>query len=138
VKFILRKINRLIHRATAPKSALPWRTRLEVKRLRELPRYVETTTRLLGPLVTIPDGPSFVSAWKDVFLHHIYKFPTKSHTPRILDCGANIGLACVFFKTFFPRARITAFEPDPKIFRYLQSTLKSVHLLDIELVPKAV
>ena len=103
-----------------------------------LPRYVETTTDLMGFEATIPDGPSFIAVWSALFQNGIYDFSTNSPSPRILDCGANIGLSCLFFKQRYPDSRITAFEPDPKIFAYLKGFVAHAKLSDIELVPKGV
>lgn len=38
----------------------------------------------------------------------------------IVDVGANIGAATVYFKTFYPEARALAFEPDPEAFELLK------------------
>jgi FkbM family methyltransferase len=110
----------------------------EMVRLTELPRYVETTTNLVGFEVTIPDGPSFVAAWTEIFHNRIYDFSTNNSSPRILDCGANVGLSCLFFKQRFPDCRLTAFEPDPKIFAYLSQFVASAKLPAIELVAKGI
>jgi len=37
----------------------------------------------------------------------------KGETPVIVDAGANIGAACIWFSEQFPAARILAVEPDP-------------------------
>jgi FkbM family methyltransferase len=42
-------------------------------------------------------------------------------SPLIIDCGANIGLASVWFATNFPEARIYAIEPDSRNFEMLQA-----------------
>lgn len=107
-------------------------------RLQTLPRYVETETNLPGFKVKIPDGPSFLASWMEIFDREIYKFKTENNSPRILDCGANVGVSCIFFKKFYPQARITAFEPDLKIANYLQHNLESAGIKDIELIKKAV
>jgi FkbM family methyltransferase len=138
IKSFPAKIKSRIHALTSPGPALSWRQRREIARLLRMPRYVETTTSLLGYTANIPDGPSFISIWREIFLNSVYKFCANSQSPRILDCGANIGLSCVYFKTLFPCSRITAFEPDPKIFIYLKNILAGARLHDIELIPKAV
>ncbi|MEM2046085.1 MAG: FkbM family methyltransferase [Candidatus Bathyarchaeia archaeon] len=38
----------------------------------------------------------------------------------IIDLGAHIGLASIFFNTLFPNARIYCFEPDPLNFQLLE------------------
>jgi FkbM family methyltransferase len=42
-------------------------------------------------------------------------------SPLIIDCGANIGLASVWFAKTFPEARIYAIEPDKRNFEMLQT-----------------
>jgi FkbM family methyltransferase len=49
----------------------------------------------------------------------------------ILDCGANIGMATLFFKWLYPNARIDAFEPDPKTFQLLENNVKQNHLTNV-------
>ncbi len=97
---------------------------LETNRLRKFPRYTETTTKLLGEEIRVPDSASFFSAYREIFEHHIYKFTTEKEEPYILDCGANIGLSIIYFKMLYPKARIIGFEPDPKIFESLEYNVK--------------
>jgi FkbM family methyltransferase len=111
---------------------------IELMRLQNLPRYQKAKTGLLGFMLDIPDGPSFAAMWQELFQNEIYKFASVADDPRILDCGANIGLSCIYFKRLYPRSRITAFEPDPKILGYLRRALSAARLEDVEVVPKAV
>ena len=53
-------------------------------------------------------------------------------SPRILDCGANVGLASLFFKRRYPAARITAFEADPALFAILDANLRANGAADVE------
>jgi FkbM family methyltransferase len=76
--------------------------------------------------------------YKEIFERQIYKFSTKSKTPYIIDCGANIGLSILYFKKLFPFSRIVAFEPDIKIFDALVSNINSFGLKDVTIENKAV
>src|SRR5689334_22986375 len=92
-----------------------WRMRMhrrELDRLRAMPRYVRTTTDLLGHPFEVVDGPAFEAEYTQIFLNHHYAFEAARPDPRILDCGANMGVAIAYWKRRWPAARITAFEPD--------------------------
>ena len=102
------------------------------------PRYLSKKIRFLNYSVTIPDCLSFVWQFKEIFADENYKFLTENASPVIYDCGANIGISCLYFKKLFPMARIKAFEADPKIAEILSQNLKQNHLTDIEVMRKAV
>jgi FkbM family methyltransferase len=55
----------------------------------------------------------------EIFVNNLYKFQTPAAAPVILDCGSNIGLSVLFFKSLHPDARITAFEPSARSFDLL-------------------
>jgi FkbM family methyltransferase len=44
---------------------------------------------------------------------------SESKVPVIVDCGANIGMASVWYAQRFPHARILAIEPEPENFKIL-------------------
>mgnify|MGYP001591358097 FL=1 len=59
----------------------------------------------------------------------------------IIDGGANVGMATLFFKWMYPNCEIHAFEPDPSTFKLLtknveQNNLTNVHLHNAALVDK--
>lgn len=114
------------------------------KRVREefrvwrLPRHTKFATDLLGFTVTAADNFSFMSMSREIFRRQIYCFKTDATAPRILDLGANIGLSVFYFKQLYPKARITAFEPDPAIFDILKQNILQAGYSDVELVNKAV
>ncbi|GAB6182728.1 FkbM family methyltransferase [Thermodesulfovibrio hydrogeniphilus] len=86
----------------------------------------------------IPDLPSFIWQFKEIFVDEIYKFNSNSEQPVIFDCGANVGLSCVYFKRIFPNAKIIAFEADPIIADILKSNLLKNGINDVEIINKAV
>ncbi len=90
-----------------------------------------------GMRVKINDGPNFYMLYKDIFCRRIYHFEAETRAPRILDCGSNIGMSILYFKTAYPQARITAFEPDPMVIPYLTHNINANNLTDIEVVRAA-
>jgi FkbM family methyltransferase len=112
--------------------------RREIRRLCALPRYQATSTRLLGRPVHVVDAPSFLMSYREIFGRQVYRFPSTRESPRILDCGANIGLGTLFWKRLYPGARLTAFEPDPAIFRALARNCAVWQVNRVELIDRAV
>lgn len=84
----------------------------------------------------IPDSQAFVSMYRDHFQKEIFRFETSRKSPLVLDCGANIGLVTLYFKSLFPEARIFAFEPDPSNFYALEQNCS--HLSDVTILQSAV
>lgn len=102
-------------------------------------RYQYTpNVKFLSYTIDIPDLLSFVWQFKEIYIEEIYKFDFENQTPTILDCGANIGLSCLYFKSLFPNAMIKAFEADPEIAKTLKLNLERNHVNDIEIINKAV
>lgn len=58
-------------------------------------------------------------ALREVFATRDYELDLPHPPARIVDLGANIGAASVFFATRWPGARILALEPDPDTFERL-------------------
>lgn len=106
-------------------------------RLRKIPRFTECRAKVHGWELIIPDSASFLSTYKSIFADRIYAFKFAGEEPRILDLGANIGLSVLFFKKLYPKARITAFEADPKIFGYLTKNVHGNGYSDVQLINKA-
>ena len=75
---------------------------------------------------------SFRIALWEIFFKGEYRFTARTEAPVIVDCGANIGLATLFFKHFYPQARITAFEADPNIADVLKANIANNNLRDVE------
>jgi FkbM family methyltransferase len=62
---------------------------------------------------------SDVGVYSQVFLKHEYKFEVNKTPSFIVDAGANIGLASIFFASRFPGTRILAIEPEKTNFEVL-------------------
>ena len=93
----------------------------------------------MGPYaVRYSDLLTFCPQWHDIFVRGSLAFETSGSAPRILDCGANVGLASLFFKRRYPAARITAFEADPAIAALLAHNVRANGAADVEVVDAAV
>ena len=84
------------------------------------------------------DAMSAWPQWDDIFVHDSLAFETETRAPRILDCGANIGIASIYFKRRYPQARITAFEADPSLAAMCQRNLAANGIADVEVKASAV
>jgi FkbM family methyltransferase len=67
----------------------------------------------------------------EIFVNGAYAFDASGPRPRIVDCGANIGVSVLFFKTLQPDADVMAFEPDPATFARLERTIALNALQDV-------
>jgi FkbM family methyltransferase len=108
----------------------------EFRRLSELPRRTPTTTDLLGASTHMVDAASFLSAYRAIFQSEIYAFEPADPEPTIIDGGANIGLATIYWKRHFPDAEIIAFEPDPRLYETLKQNLEEHEYGDVRVVRK--
>lgn len=98
-----------------------------------------TRSRVIGPYrFHYAHHREFDRIFREVFIDEGYRFEATTDTPRILDCGSHIGLSVLYFKLLYPKARITAFEPNPDVFPILQANVAENRLTDVELVHAAV
>jgi FkbM family methyltransferase len=111
---------------------------VERLRLARLPRYRAATTRLFGKGLALVDAASFLVEFDEIFGRRLYDFPAGAPDPLIIDCGANIGLATIFWKQRFPASRIIAFEPDPAVFAALEQNVRTFGLHGVTLHASAV
>jgi len=110
----------------------------ETRRLRALGRFQPTETTLEGRTIQILDAPTYLSGRREILEREIYKFTAATERPRIIDCGANIGLSVIYFKRRYPGSRILAFEADPRIAGVLAHNLRVFGFNDVEVRPAAV
>jgi FkbM family methyltransferase len=102
------------------------------------PRFTPGTIRMAEYTVRYPDLLSFCPQWQDIFVNNALAYETTNPAPRILDCGANVGLASLYFKRRYPAAKITAFEADPVIAGMLADNLRANAAGDVEIEAAAV
>lgn len=87
----------------------------------------------------VHDHDSFELGNEELFgVNKIYKFNSLNDKPYIIDCGANMGMSLIYFKSLYPDAEITAFEADPHIFSFLKKNVQSFNFSDTRIINKAV
>ena len=69
-----------------------------------------------------------ISIFYELFLYKAYKLPGTIHATatHIVDAGAHVGLASLFFLSLSPGAKLFSIEPDAENFSILQKNLKNV------------
>ena len=75
-------------------------------------------TKIIQSLIHINEAVFFYPKLKK-----FYKENLKNASVCILDVGANKGQSIDFFLGINPNAKITAFEPNKKLFQFLQKQL---------------
>lgn len=95
-----------------------------LRHLATAPRRVPGTARFGDLVITYADAPSFYYQLEELFLCRWYDADLRAAQPRILDCGANIGMSSLRFRARFPGARLSAFEADPELARLTEANLR--------------
>jgi FkbM family methyltransferase len=108
------------------------------RRAERAPRHVAGRIDLAGYSIEYADLLTLCPQWHDIFVVRGLDFATPAASPRILDCGANVGLASLYYKRRYPAARITAFEADPSLAAILARNLQVNGAADVEVVSAAV
>ncbi|MDF2159414.1 FkbM family methyltransferase [Algoriphagus sp. CAU 1675] len=97
----------------------------------------ELTQRLWNYKLTSDSPKTLFFLFQEIFVSEVYRFSSETDTPRILDAGANIGLAVCYFKMNYPNARIAVIEPAPKAMDYLKKNVSQNQFQDVELIEAA-
>lgn len=82
-------------------------------------------------------GPEFHQAKKDIWSDHAYYFETSNPEPVIIDAGAHIGLATLYWKKYYPQAQITAIEPNPHSRALLEQNIWENDLSEVTVIDRA-
>jgi FkbM family methyltransferase len=70
--------------------------------------------------------------FREIFVRQSYPLQADSSEPLIFDCGANLGMATLFFKFLYPQCRVVCFEPDAATFEVLRKNIVNNHLENVE------
>jgi FkbM family methyltransferase len=73
----------------------------------------------------------------EVFVNGTYAFVARDARPRIIDCGANVGMSTLFFKALYPASSVIAIEPERAAFDRLSDTVARNRLREVTLINAA-
>jgi FkbM family methyltransferase len=76
-------------------------------------------------------APTVLPLYMDIFDRCDYLAP--GNPARILDLGANVGFASLFFAQRYPDATIDAIECDPELYRLLKSNLQANGITNVNI-----
>jgi FkbM family methyltransferase len=68
----------------------------------------------------------------EIFTQDTYYFETDNPEPVIIDAGAYIGMATMYFKKNYPGAKVIAIEPNPTAFKILEKNIWENDLRNVE------
>jgi FkbM family methyltransferase len=106
--------------STTSFAPIPWFTEKIIK------HENDTTLKLrtIGPISVLYKRPyELLKTYNEIFVCEIYRFDTTHTNPVIIDCGANIGISSLYFKTIYPNATLIAFEPDQCLAEVFQKNM---------------
>jgi len=89
--------------------------------------------RFLGFRVESFDYETLHFLFREIFVRNEYWFRAANDRPVIFDCGANIGLATIFFKWLYPQSVVHSFEPDRATFDLLRRNVEMNRLSEVHL-----
>lgn len=95
--------------------------------------YADTSPiRLFGHTVHFLNLDNLDLLFAEIFLDEDYYFEAETPAPTVIDCGSNIGMSVLYFKTLYPRARIVGFEPMPEVYDVLRRNIEGNGLQGVE------
>ncbi|MEY3820750.1 MAG: FkbM family methyltransferase [Bacteroidota bacterium] len=101
----------------------------------------DTTLKLrnLGPISVLYKRPyELLKTYSEIFVCEIYRFDATHTNPVIIDCGANIGISSLYFKSIYPAATLIAFEPDQSLADIFEKNMAQNSMINYTLHRAAV
>jgi FkbM family methyltransferase len=102
------------------------------------PRFTPHRFSYLGLNIEVSDFLSVAWQIKEFFGDKRMEFKSNRVDPVIIDCGSNVGISALYFKSLFPKARIYCYEADPHIAEILRRNLENNGAVDVEVFQKVV
>ncbi len=96
-----------------------------------------TSTHIGKSTVFFEQAEEFHILKREIFTQDVYSVDLNTPAPVIIDAGAHIGLATLYFKKMFPAAKIWAIEPLSENFKLLEKNCQENFLKDVTCIQAA-
>jgi FkbM family methyltransferase len=90
------------------------------------------STKLGKYEVWYENSDEFYELKKEIFSENCYYIELDKENPVIVDAGAHIGMATLYYKMLFPESRVIAFEPIQANFQLLEKNVHENQLQNVE------
>jgi FkbM family methyltransferase len=94
--------------------------------------------KILGFIINTFNMNSLWFLFNEIFLKQEYYFESSKKNPLIIDCGANIGVATLYFKWLYPESKVYSFEADIETSKLLKKNAADNNLKDVFIFNNAV
>lgn len=109
-----------------------WFTKLYRYRSKSI-KYIKDQSKFFSISLTAFQGKKIflriyagdIDIFYEIFYKKVYELPHSEDKQMIIDAGANIGFATLYFLSRMPNAIIYCIEPDPDNFTFLQKNLQA-------------
>jgi FkbM family methyltransferase len=119
----------IYHHYTPKNAAAVLRTYLTMLVMNRLVRSgAAGSVQLLSSTFTYSKRASLHGMFREIFIDQNYYIPPTDKPLTIIDCGTNIGVSLLYFRTQAPHAHIIAFEPNPHTYQIVRSNVETNNL----------
>ena len=98
----------------------------------------KTSLKVSEPFCNVSSSRDLAVLLQEIFVYQEYYFDVQSEKPYIIDCGANVGLASIYFSIMYPNAEILAVEMNSETIEHLKRYFQSQSNTSITYINKAV
>jgi FkbM family methyltransferase len=95
------------------------------------------SSKLESFLVWYPNNQEYRNLKKEIFTQDTYYFESDQYAPKIIDAGAHIGMATLYFKKLYPFSQITAIEANPESVKILEKNISENNCREVTVIPSA-
>lgn len=92
------------------------------------------SARLLSSTYAYSKRASLYGMFREIFIEQNYYIAPTEQPLTIIDCGTNIGVSLLYFRTQAPNATITAFEPNPHTYQIVRTNVE-INNLNVTIHP---